>query len=474
LIVVESELKELLRERAEQAGIDPAIPHQVIRRARSRRRRTIAVSGLVSIALVLGAVVGVRAILDFEPPRDVAAGPEWRGLWPQTTRQEAEAAQEAADSRLDGAECPADPESCLQDDVLWQLGLGEVATRYAVEELGWSAASMPEVPDLAPDAPGPVGVEVVSCSPNSFCDPRFTAEITLERLLRPDRFGLWFVTGAQQTITPAAATEVVRQFLEARVAARSVDALISASAKGIYDAREDGLSLYGGDEGPFVGYEISERDIAGAETYLFLVRLGRFGTGDEINGTVAESLLIGPGLATNGDPQPVLVLSVSRVEFQEIDETVPPPAEEAVSAEEEITDFVTAFMEVRLAGSGAEEHLSTSTRMDYENHERLWHPDDEGLLLYGNPHPQGDPAAAYVGFRIEELRPADAQTCGWFPEGTCQDAWEVVVVTELEPVGDGSPGTMREMLIVAPADGAAAEFADWMVSGAARGAEPAG
>jgi hypothetical protein len=463
---MESELKELLRERAERAGIDPAIPAQVIRRARTRRRRTVAVAGVLTVALVAGSMVGVRALLQIEPPTKPAAG-AWPGIWPQDTRAEAVKAQrQAYELATSRGLCAGQPGTECEDQILWQLDKGEVATRYAVQALGWPDASTST--DMEPDAAGPVTVGVDSCPPPGVgCRAVYRATVTLERLLRPDRFGLWFVTGADQVITPTAAESVVFRFLDARLDEASVDDLIAPAAREIYSSGEAGLSLYGGDAGPFVGYEVEDRDPGGEDTFLFLVRVHRADT------TVAESLLVGPGSDSNGNPKPVVVLSVSRVEYREIDETVPPPNEEqSQTTEEEVFELATFFMEARLAGSGAEDYLATQTLMAYESHEQLWQPDESGLYLYGDPHPQGDPANAYVAYRIEEIRPADASTCSWFSEAACQDAWEVVVVTELDPVDGGQPGIMQELLLVAPADGAAAEFADWMISGAARGPEP--
>jgi hypothetical protein len=463
---MESRLKELLQDRAEEVRVDPAIPAEVVRRARSRRRSNVALAALLSVAVVAGSVVGVRAILEAEPPqRPAATG--WPGIWPQDTRKEAEETQQVVDHLIDtGRDCTGDARAiCLRDDVLWQLDAAEVATRYATQELGWVFAATIEPVQGPADATGPLVVHVEACSRASFCDPRFTAEVTVERLLRKDRYGLWLVTGADQTITPRAASEIVDSFLKARILGIPVNEFITPSAKEIYEQGEAGLSLYGGDAGPFAGFEVASREQAGEDTFIFLVRLSRDA------GTVAESLLVGPGLDTNGDPHPVVVLSVSRVEFQEIDETVPPPTETPMSAEEQVIDFVTAFMEARLSGSGAEAYLSTPTGISYEGHDRLW---SEQLYLYGAPHPDGDPTARYVDFEIESVSRPDGETCSWFSEVACQNAWEVVVVTDLELVDGGQPEVMQELLLVAPSDGAAAELADWMISGAARGPEPPG
>jgi hypothetical protein len=324
---MESELKELLQDRADEARIEPTIPAGVVRRARGRRRSNLALAALVSAAVVAGSVVGIRAVLDVDPPDRPGAVGGWPGIWPQDTRAEAEETQAEVLETITDA-----PPSCLPSEnvdpgglqpqcptALWQLWAQEVATSYATDGLGWPTASA--TVDIEPDTAGPITVSLESCRvafPTRVCRPQFRATVTLERLLRPDRFGLWFVTDADQTIRAQAAEKLVREFLNARRNGGPVAHLISGSAAEIYEKGEAGLSLYGGEDGSFVDSELVDRDPAGEDTLLFLVRLHRAG------GNIVESLLVGPGANSAGDPAPVVILSVSRVEFQEIQDADEP------------------------------------------------------------------------------------------------------------------------------------------------------
>ena len=319
---MESELKELLREQADDARIDATIPAEVARRASARRKRNVALSALVTAAVVAASVVTIRAIVDVEPPPRPGAAGGWPGIWPQETRAEAEDAQEAVEASDERFNCAGDSaDACLEHEFLWQLDAEQVALRFAVESLGWPAASVSNS-DMSIEANtvGPVSFSIDSCAPARIgpCRPDVRGTVTVERLLRPDRFGLWFVTTFDQELPLHAANDLVERFLAARIDSFPVDSLISPETEEIYDIGEAGLSLYGGAPGPFVGFDIVARDPAGEDTYLYLVRLRRE------DGVVAESLLVGPGVDTAGNPRPVLILSVSRVEFQELDESPKP------------------------------------------------------------------------------------------------------------------------------------------------------
>jgi hypothetical protein len=60
---MDSELKEMLRERAEDVRVKTDLPRPVLRRARRRRALNAAVAGLAAGVVVAGAVVGVQAAL---------------------------------------------------------------------------------------------------------------------------------------------------------------------------------------------------------------------------------------------------------------------------------------------------------------------------------------------------------------------------------------------------------------------------
>jgi hypothetical protein len=201
---LDERLRTMLEERSRDVLLEPTMPREVA--VRSRRRRALVGTG-AGLAALAALVVGAAALRSVVPSPDVGspspspsptpAVDAWRGLWPQTTRQDAEAAQAAADA----------------GDLAWQLDAGEVARRYALQELGFAEVHFDETFDIAEeDAPGPFVLHVVSCEqrdtvewpPVCEGDDGVFAEVTIERLLRADRTGVWFVTAATE---PAPAVE---------------------------------------------------------------------------------------------------------------------------------------------------------------------------------------------------------------------------------------------------------------------------
>lgn len=303
MVEVESELKQLLRERAEDAPTDPAITPQLVRRARSRRRRTAALAGLIAVAVVTASIVGVQAILDIEPPRKPAAGPEWRGLWPQSTRGKAEQAQAAADARIaERFDCTDDPRiSCLQDDILWQLNGVEVVSRYAIEVLGWDRPFIEEAFGVSgADDPGPVLIHAGTCKTFETEACSYEARVSVERLIRSGRDGLWFVTGVTLSASLQQGEALVRDFLQARVNGSGADAFLSPVAKGIYDDHVEGLSLYG----DFTGFRILDSVVVREGVYRFEVLL-------EAPQDTFENLSVGAGEALDGTQRAALILSAT-------------------------------------------------------------------------------------------------------------------------------------------------------------------
>jgi hypothetical protein len=200
---LDDRVRTMLQTRARDVAPDPVMPEPVA--ARSRRRRAVVASG-VGLAAAVVLVGGAAALRTVMPERSNVATPTptptpvvdlWRGLWPQTTLAEAEAAQASADG----------------GDRAWQLDAGEVARRYATQVLGFAQVHFDESFDIAEeDSPGPYVIHVVSCEqrdtvewpPVCEADEGVFAEITIERLLRADRTGVWFVTAATE---PAPAVE---------------------------------------------------------------------------------------------------------------------------------------------------------------------------------------------------------------------------------------------------------------------------
>ena len=207
---LEGRVKALLDERARDFPADPVMPRQVA--TRSRRRRALLGAG-AGLGVVAAIVLGAAALRAIAPPDDTAnptpspsvspSPTAWRGIWPHATREEGEAAQTAAEAGEPGS--------------AWQLDAGEVAQRYARKELGFDEVYFDESVDLADeDSPGPHTIHVISCEPRDtiewppVCGPGYTgtySEVTVERLLRADRTGIWSVTAALPALPARAEPE---------------------------------------------------------------------------------------------------------------------------------------------------------------------------------------------------------------------------------------------------------------------------
>jgi hypothetical protein len=301
VVEVENELKELLRDRAERTGTDPTIAPTLLRRARARRRRTVALAGIVTVAVVTGSIVGVRAVIDIEPPREVAAGPEWQGLWPQSTREKAVEAQGEVDRLLESGACVSTEIENCTDALAWQLDGVEVASRYTLEVLEWDRPFIEEGFDVSgADDPGPVLLHMGTCKTFVTDTCGYEARITVERLIRPGRGGLWFVTGVALSASVERAEAMVRAFLESRVAGSGADMYLSPVAKGIYDEHVEGLSLYG----DFIGFRVLDSIVVREGVYRFEVLL-------EAPEDTFENLSVGAGEGLDGTQRAAVILSAT-------------------------------------------------------------------------------------------------------------------------------------------------------------------
>lgn len=205
------------------------------------------------------------------PVPESASG--WRGLWPQTSRKEAQQAQVRADA--------AGSESSWQVD--WNQE-GTVAKRFLKEELGWDGSRESGVSYVPGDAEQAWEAEVVEwylirCAdaPNPLypdhpsmgdCAPTIDEThfeqvvVRAEQLIRPGRSGIWLVTGwedvepYEQEGSPseAEARQLMTQFLEARLAGSGAERYVICCQH--YKTVE--LDLYETSGGsPYVRHEIT-------------------------------------------------------------------------------------------------------------------------------------------------------------------------------------------------------------------------
>lgn len=197
---LDDRVRTLLETRAHDVSVDPAMPRSVATRSQRRRALVGGGAGLVAAVVIVLGVAALPTVIGESntgstPTPSVSpspAAPTWRGIWPQATRAEAEDAQAAADAGEHGA--------------AWQVNVVEVLRRYARQELGFAEVHFDDTLDIAEDdSPGPYTVHVVSCEPRDLVEwpPVCTeqgdhtySEITVERLLRADRTGIWSVTDA--------------------------------------------------------------------------------------------------------------------------------------------------------------------------------------------------------------------------------------------------------------------------------------
>ncbi|HEX2031636.1 MAG TPA: hypothetical protein VHL78_09585, partial [Actinomycetota bacterium] len=356
----------------------------------------------------------------------------WRGIWPQDTRADAEAAQAAADA--------GDPAAT------WQLDPVVVVHRFGLNELGWYRSYVQDArPEDLAGSPGPHTLTIADCpgDPPRACPTE--ARVTVDQLLRPgDPSGIWFVTAFDETSAEAATEARVRRFVEDFLTARNmgsaslVEDMVSRQAMDQYEAGGNGLALYGPVDDPaFTGYEFSIDEITeidGAQHEAFVRITERFE--DRSGETFIERLVVGRGEAVRGDPLPLVVLEAYRVG--------PPPGDPQMASEDAVRDFVQAFLQARLAGVAAEDHLSPTARDQYARHER-------GLYLYGEEHERG-PGFNYSGGDVISVEAVDT------------GSFEVLVALT---IGEQEiDRTIHETLIVRRSDGAAADFAPWTIDSA--------
>src|SRR5437764_8768926 len=140
---METEIRELLQERADEVRVAPDLPAPTLRRARRRRIANSAVAGLTAVVVVAGAVVGVQAAFHrgvgptpvgngtaAPTPQMSATAPvgpgttPFPGIWPERNADELQAEQATVDQGKDRYRL--DPE---------QTGI-----EFAHQALGWDPA----------------------------------------------------------------------------------------------------------------------------------------------------------------------------------------------------------------------------------------------------------------------------------------------------------------------------------------------
>jgi hypothetical protein len=420
------DVKELLRQAADDLPVDHRIPPEVATRARRRRTRNGMLAGVVGVALLVGVGFGVRGAIGFFAPdaRPVDTPPaEWRGIWPQNSRAEAETAQAAADEG--------------DQSFTWQLQGEEVARRYAQEVLAFPEAFVLDYPAEGPDEAGPLTAVVSDCDERvgvSVCKGARRAEVTIERLLRPDATGIWFVMASEElgsghAVDEAEVRTFIDRFMEVRMG-RSEEAptFLTDEARTQFRRGEAGLKLFG----YMATWELVDISLSAPYPRVYEVRLTWYEQSYEGHDgeTFNEMLTVGPHPDTD-DPNALAVYTATRLD--------PGPT----GAKARAQAFVNEFMWARLDGPNrtspmtahqAEWYLSPEGKAVYDTTDI--HAND--LYLYGYPH--GDPTFGWIAFGITQIE-----------RGGKENSFAVAVHLErYYPNGGEPPAPFTEILIVGP------------------------
>jgi hypothetical protein len=302
-----SETKELLRRGiGEFEPMPDAFDRVLARRDRKRRNRRVAAAAL-GIALFALVMVGIGGLIRSSAPTTIPGDdPEpsptedLQPLWPQSSIDEVNRAQELADAGDPRYTWQVDPD--FQDNIFMNPPEVEIINRFLRQELGWeefrsgpflaAARGARWIPGEGLDVRDPgvdphIFTDVVyircatgganplypddmygrGCAP-TIDDVRYeTVRIDVARLGRPGSYGIWAVTGwtpgpvVAQTVPPSGAevAAVVEPFLQACVDGEGAERyLLTPEERALED-------LYATSTG--ASYERYEYEIAGGPVW---------------------------------------------------------------------------------------------------------------------------------------------------------------------------------------------------------------
>lgn len=234
-----SRLTDAVRRESARASVDHDALEAVIARVakRSRRRRFGGLAAGLACGLIIGVLVSNLGELG---GRSAASPSHWRGVWPDVTREAAEASQATTDNE---SSPPWRSDPLLLVKEFGSMVLGWPTTEFLHEGLedvgGFSEVSV--LRQMAHDGErGPVTVGISACSRWERAETACPgALVTLEVLLtRPD---VWNITEVENVVLPAIASltpekarAFVAGFCEARLAGEGAEAYLSASGADAY------------------------------------------------------------------------------------------------------------------------------------------------------------------------------------------------------------------------------------------------
>jgi hypothetical protein len=446
----------MLRNKADEVLIDTDLPTTVLKRSRRRRAVTVALGSALGVMVIVGGFFGAQAMLagNEEGLKPATTGPPgvtepWRGLWPQDTREEAEAAQESLDSG--------------SDEFAFQAYIPTLLKSFGGEIHLWTETFIvSETLDTTP--PGPHTLHISNCSlqgPESEGGGCENAYVTVEQLLETGEGELWFVTvddayPPEENPSPdpgeeGATVEATNAFMDARIAGSGAEKWLTQDSQGWYEAHDQsGLYLYDGDvQGgePYVNYEDYEivsvvahedpdpRSAVGHDVRVRILH-GMF-EGNTV--THDEILWVATGLGLDNKHH-LVVRTATRLETD--------PGEPRKSCQEgsstPVQSCARSFMQTRLDGAGAEFYMTPDARAVYDE------PDNE-LHLYGTPY-EDSGNFRFDRYQILGVRQADA------------NSYEVDV--RLFVIAEGGPMTIFETLVIGPGRNSNEELQDFVIRGA--------
>ncbi|MFL5799352.1 MAG: hypothetical protein ACJ77A_15645 [Actinomycetota bacterium] len=206
---METEISELLQERADDVRVSPDLPAPTLRRARRRRLANSVVAGLTAVVVVAGAVVGLQAALhgtggqtpvgngttaptpqtSATPPAGVGTVP-FPGIWPERNDDELQAEQARADQGRDRYRL--DPE---------QTGI-----EFAHQALGWDPAMVDAKVQVPPGTSTSadlfIRLHYGTLTREEGLQPRapYALYVETKQLGRTDADGIWSVVGVSSDL----------------------------------------------------------------------------------------------------------------------------------------------------------------------------------------------------------------------------------------------------------------------------------
>lgn len=310
-----TDLRELLDAEADRVLGRPDVLSHVLRRVERRRRGRRIGTAALALLIAAGGMVGAYSAFG-RPGSEAGPGAGYRGVWPQTSLEEAEIAQ----SRVDAGDL----------SLKHQLDATLFLQAFARDGLFWTDVAFDRIEDEAAQGSGPLMVSVSGCPFDASAQPQperspssthsedcpLEAAVTIERLLRRDPTGIWAVTevtvngstpdvhrsplppidppgSGLDPFAPKAVRTLAWGFIEARSESRAVAKYLSAGAMRDYEDAEGGLSLYGyaGEAHTQTLWAITEAPEGWRVVIGFQGPEPTFPGGEVIR----ETLLIGPG-----------------------------------------------------------------------------------------------------------------------------------------------------------------------------------